>query len=192
MEDTNHTMESEKGNRLNSVLTYVSALLSVIALIVAFSGKSDSDKLQSIDEQQAALIEKLSKTDSKIEELKKRVDSQVNSIVDQVEKNLNKLSQTIAETSAQVAAHTESLQQMHKPHKAPSAAATTATPANGEVSNGSTPAAGAEGIHTIQAGDTFGKLSQRYGVSINAIQSANPNIDPRRLKIGQQVKIPAR
>lgn len=45
--------------------------------------------------------------------------------------------------------------------------------------------------HTIVKGDTFALLASRYGVSVRAIQSANPGVDPTRLKIGQKIKVPA-
>jgi LysM repeat protein len=44
--------------------------------------------------------------------------------------------------------------------------------------------------HTIVKGDTFATLSTKYGVPVKAIQTANPGVDPTKLKIGQKVKIP--
>lgn len=46
-------------------------------------------------------------------------------------------------------------------------------------------------LHTIREGDTFSKLSKQYDVSVAAILAANPDVDPRRLAIGQKIKIPA-
>ena len=42
----------------------------------------------------------------------------------------------------------------------------------------------------VQSGDTLASLSQRYGVSINTIQSAN-NLPDGRLQVGQKLIIPA-
>lgn len=50
---------------------------------------------------------------------------------------------------------------------------------------------GGNTLHTIQPGDTFGKLSREYGVSLSAILKANPTVNPNRLQIGQKVVIPA-
>jgi len=50
------------------------------------------------------------------------------------------------------------------------------------------PAAGTD--HTIVKGDTFATLATKYGVSVKGIQTANPGVDPTKLKIGQKVKIP--
>lgn len=47
-------------------------------------------------------------------------------------------------------------------------------------------------VHTIRSGDTFTKLSDQYNVSVAAILAANPDVDPRRLAVGQKIKIPAK
>ena len=44
--------------------------------------------------------------------------------------------------------------------------------------------------HKIQAGDTFAKLAKKYNVSVDAILKANPQANPSRLKIGQEIVIP--
>lgn len=45
-------------------------------------------------------------------------------------------------------------------------------------------------LYTIQSGDTFFKLSQRFNVPLDAILAANPGVDPKNLQIGQLVCIP--
>ena len=44
--------------------------------------------------------------------------------------------------------------------------------------------------HTVKSGDTMASIARRYSVSPNSLQSANPSIDPRRLKVGQIVSLP--
>jgi len=44
--------------------------------------------------------------------------------------------------------------------------------------------------YTIRAGDTFFSLAQRFGTTVQAIQRANPGVDPDRLQIGQVICIP--
>jgi len=46
--------------------------------------------------------------------------------------------------------------------------------------------------YTVKAGDTMSAIAKRNGVSVNALQSANPGVDSRRLKIGQVLNIPAK
>jgi len=45
--------------------------------------------------------------------------------------------------------------------------------------------------YVIQKGDTFATVAKKQGVSVKAIQQANPGVDPRKLKINQKIVIPA-
>lgn len=45
-------------------------------------------------------------------------------------------------------------------------------------------------FYIIQPGDTFWKLAQRYGTTVEAIMALNPGLDPQNLQIGQTVRIP--
>jgi membrane-bound lytic murein transglycosylase D len=45
--------------------------------------------------------------------------------------------------------------------------------------------------HTIRSGDTLLALALHYGVSVDQIESMNPGIQPRYLRIGQRIIIPA-
>ncbi len=47
------------------------------------------------------------------------------------------------------------------------------------------------GEYVIAQGDTFSSIAKKTGVSVKAIQEANPTLDPRRLKIGQKIIIPS-
>lgn len=46
--------------------------------------------------------------------------------------------------------------------------------------------------YVIQPGDTLYKISQMYGVSVQDIIDANPNINPYNLYVGQIIQVPAR
>jgi len=46
--------------------------------------------------------------------------------------------------------------------------------------------------HTIVKGDYYSTLATKYGVTVKAIQAANPGKDPSRLQIGDKIKIPAK
>ncbi len=45
--------------------------------------------------------------------------------------------------------------------------------------------------YKIQPGDTFGKIASQKGVKLDALLNANPDADPRRLRIGKEINIPA-
>ena len=44
--------------------------------------------------------------------------------------------------------------------------------------------------HRVRAGDNFSTIARTYGVSLRGLTSANPDLDPRRLQIGQRLRIP--
>ncbi len=52
-------------------------------------------------------------------------------------------------------------------------------------------ASGAGRTHTIRPGETIASLSRQYNVRIPAILAANRGLDPKRVKVGQTVVIPA-
>lgn len=46
--------------------------------------------------------------------------------------------------------------------------------------------------YVIKKGDSFSSIAQNYpGVTVRAIQAANPNVNPTKLQIGQKIVIPA-
>lgn len=45
------------------------------------------------------------------------------------------------------------------------------------------------GTYTIKAGDTFWDLEKKFGLKHGTLQKLNPNVDPRKLKVGQKIKI---
>jgi membrane-bound lytic murein transglycosylase D len=46
-------------------------------------------------------------------------------------------------------------------------------------------------FHTVHSGDTFSALARHYGVSVELITQSNPSINPRYLRIGERILIPA-
>lgn len=44
--------------------------------------------------------------------------------------------------------------------------------------------------HKVEQGESFATIAKKYGVSVDAIVKANPNVNPRRLQIGQIIKVP--
>ncbi|KAL8647852.1 MAG: hypothetical protein Q9226_006258 [Calogaya cf. arnoldii] len=44
--------------------------------------------------------------------------------------------------------------------------------------------------YTIQSGDTFWAIAQKLGVSVDALQAANPGVSPTSLQVGQTINLP--
>jgi tetratricopeptide (TPR) repeat protein len=47
------------------------------------------------------------------------------------------------------------------------------------------------GTYSVKGGDTPASIARKYGVKLDALVAANPGVDPKRLKIGQSLNIPA-
>jgi LysM repeat protein len=47
------------------------------------------------------------------------------------------------------------------------------------------------GEYTVAKGDSLAKIARKNGVSLKALEAANPDVKPTRLKIGQKLVIPA-
>ena len=67
-----------------------------------------------------------------------------------------------------------------QPHKTVSTATTTGR---------TTTTASGPRFWTVQAGDTFGVIATKTGVSVATIQQLNPNVNPTSLFIGQKLRL---
>jgi len=51
-----------------------------------------------------------------------------------------------------------------------------------------TPDGGAR-TYTVRAGDNFGSIAERTGVSVEELQELNPTADPQALTVGEKIKL---
>lgn len=56
---------------------------------------------------------------------------------------------------------------------------------------GTNPSPVAARIHIVKAGETLSSISRRYGVSLQRLMEANPQVNPLRMQVGQELKIPS-
>jgi membrane-bound lytic murein transglycosylase D len=61
------------------------------------------------------------------------------------------------------------------------------TPSSSSTSTATSSSGGK--YHTIQTGDTFYKVAQKYGTTVDAIQRLNPGVSSSGLKIGQRIRV---
>jgi LysM repeat protein len=45
-------------------------------------------------------------------------------------------------------------------------------------------------IYTLKSGDTLGKIAERFGLSLETLQKANPGVEATSLKVGETLVIP--
>jgi membrane-bound lytic murein transglycosylase D len=53
------------------------------------------------------------------------------------------------------------------------------------------PASTTARTHRVRSGETMDQIARRYGVSVAAVRGANSSVDPRRMRVGQALRIPA-
>ncbi len=45
--------------------------------------------------------------------------------------------------------------------------------------------------YIVVQGDSFSKIAKKFGVTVKAVEAANPGVEPTKLKVGQKLSIPA-
>ena len=45
--------------------------------------------------------------------------------------------------------------------------------------------------HTVVAGETAVGIARKYGIKLSALEAANPNMNPARIRAGQVLRIPS-
>ena len=79
----------------------------------------------------------------------------------------------------------------------PAAVAPRASSSEPSTSGGRPASAGSNSLtsantrtHTVKAGETPSLIARKYGLKLDVLMAANPNLDARRMRVGQVVRIP--
>ena len=48
---------------------------------------------------------------------------------------------------------------------------------------------GGKRFYTVQAGDTLGAIADKTGISLETIQTLNPDVDPNAMTTGQKIRL---
>jgi LysM repeat protein len=174
-----------------------------------YFGLTANQRLNPLDETvsasatSSAKIEKLvSNFDTQIAELSAQIDENSKTISrlrvysSQSEQAVKKLTALLQENRDQIIKTAQELDQFAAAGFQPAAPeptpqVETVTEDTGEIVVESA-APGAATTYVIVSGDNFGKIAAKVGISVQSILDANPNVDPRRLAIGQTIQIPAK
>jgi LysM repeat protein len=70
------------------------------------------------------------------------------------------------------------------------APALAATPDTAVRTNAPSASTAAVRTHTVKAGETLALIARKYGVKLETLMAANSNLDARRLRIGQSLRVP--
>ncbi|CAA6678818.1 MULTISPECIES: LysM domain-containing protein [unclassified Lentimonas] len=197
---------------LQSPNNMIPVALAVFGIVLGgaglYFGLTANQRLNPLDEtlsesaSSSAKIEKvINGYDTQIAELAAQVAEQEKTIgrlrvySSEGERNLKKLAAELSANREQIVKTAGKLNEFaaagfRAPAPAPTPSAPTVTSNEGDPVEAATP--GDATTYVIAAGDNFGKIATKHGVSVQAILDANPNADPRRLAIGQTINIPAK
>ncbi len=166
------------------------------AAALSLETKKISDRIDSL----AMQIEEIkagdkSRYDSLISQLNaelKRMGASIENVAKSSQNNRD-LIEELAKRSSKRTTQAESAQNRQQAaRQAPERTAAAEQPAQ-QTQTAEQPAQNGESKkYKIQSGDTFAKLAKKHGVSLDAIIAANPDANPSRLKVGQEINIPAK
>ena len=206
--DTEPESNEESGD--SSKLPIVLGLVGVAAILLAglslYLGTNTTRAVEQLDRKMqglearadptAALSSEIEQLRAQLEELQEsieRVGGATTRIRGDTQRSLESLAREIQSNRGNISRHAELLNEFNQVIANLQQPATTrqtspeATAPRNETTDQERPE---DGYHVIVAGDTFGSLARRYGVTVDQIQQANPDLDPRRLRIGERVRIP--
>lgn len=151
--------------------------------------EAGSSSTARLEKDLAALETQLTELSVQNAELKKTVD-RMRIYSSQAEQAVKKLDGGVKANRGEIIKMAERLNEMTVAPvvRAPAPASTTETTAGGGASP--TASAGPGGTYTIESGDYFAKIAEKLGVDLQALLDANPDADPRRLRIGQVINVP--
>ncbi len=186
MSDMNASDSASHGPGLTTLviiaLSAVAIVVGAVALVAGLNARKAVDALRADLAAQGATV---ATTDQNLRNLTGQIDRLFRQVGDQftaVSERMNTMAGKLATLTA--------------PPKPPA-------PATGLAPAGAAPVAGVQQAtppaaaaapsgktHKVEAGDNFGKIARKYGVTVAALEKANPDVNPSKLKIGQQLKLP--
>jgi LysM repeat protein len=182
-------------------IALVGVLLGGAALYFALSNRGAASAIDDVKSDLAttqaelkAVEKNAADLDSKFSDLAQTNSSlgtQIQNVTGQVNDALNQMGKAITDDRAQLKTQADALAQLTaKPSSASTSSASSGSDKTTTPAPTTTAQPGVGGIHVIASGDTFGLLAKKYGVSVSAIEAANPDANPTRLHLGQKIIIP--
>lgn len=188
-------VKSSSPKRINW-LAIVAIVMGAAGFIYGFSAKRSISAVLKGSEQIASGKGKLSALEDQIKSIEGRlinvgaetvqIRKQIRSVRDQTQNGFDSINKEVRTNTAQINSLKDGT--ARRTRRAASTVSTSTYQQQSAAS--SVTEAPSTGYHVIQPGDTIGKLARQYGITINAIFADNPGINPRRLQIGQRIKIP--
>lgn len=119
---------------------------------------------------------------------------EVNRVLGEIQTDISAAKKDIRSVVIEAGTNRKRIEELQKapPAAAPQSAPAASRPAPaGGGSDGPQVAPGEGGVYVIKPGDTLGRIAAQHKVSLDALLQANPGVEPRALRVGQQIVVPA-
>ncbi len=215
-DDYRDSSSFNSGIYLPLLIGLVGAVIGAIGIVLALRAQSAAEQASeafgSRDRLAAELKEVVDDLNARMVTLTARVQQQESTgarVPDQVRAAINTLDQKqqqaennlnlLASRFREIGTHLEELDRRTTELAATRAPVRSTTPSTTAASSSTpAPSSGTEAggqedrpsVYQIRSGDNFTNIARRYKVSTNDLIQANPGVDPQRLQIGQEIRIP--
>lgn len=178
------TLSRDSNSGTGGILPMLGLIAGAVGLILAVIALVQLNKVKASVAEQNESIARIASIENDVRNAVTKAEkgeSDLRNLRDGIQNALTQVGQEMVSIRTQVTKVEES---MKKPAPAATATKGGAAPAPTGVRN-------ADGTYTIAAGDTLATVARKFGVRLDAILAENPGIEPRSLKVGQKVRIPA-
>ena len=175
------TLSRDSSSSSNNILPMVAIAIGGIGLLIGIFGMVKATKLEkTVANNQTEESQKIDAVRGDMQNLTAKVDGDVKTLRDGVQSVLQQVSSEMGVINGKITKLEEAAK---KPVPAPAAAGKGgAAVATGTVD--------ANGNYTVGPGDTINKIAKKFATKPDTIEAENPGLDPKKLRVGQKIKIP--
>jgi LysM repeat protein len=171
-----------------SILPIAGVIVGALALVlaaVALVKLAEVKKLKADVESANSRVESMAGDVRQAVEKADRASSSLNNLATQTQRGFDAVTAEIGNLRTDV--NKLATAPKAAPAKAPKEGKDGAAP----VKDGAAPEkAGPGGDYTVKAGDGLARIAKAHGVTLAAMQAANPGVDSSKLKVGQKINLP--
>ena len=181
-------------------------IFGIAALAFAINSASRASRLEASVNSMKETLEVSAKTPQEVKNLSDKMMSAFeqieavrtagtinsNAVSKQLQNAVNALSAEISSSRNLIEKNQEAIAELATRgiRQAKASAAKPSAPAQAESSASAAAKPQGGKIHKVKAGENFSVIAKKYCVNVSEIERANPDIDSRRLRIGQEIVIP--
>lgn len=170
---------SRDSNSSGSILPLVGVIAGGLALVLSIVALVKLSALQkSVAAHEEAISSKIPAIEASVSAASQKSEADIKSLRSGIQTALDQVGNEIGTINGKLAKIEEA---MKKP-----------APAAGKGGAGAAPTGvlNADGTYTVGKGDTLAGIARKFAVKMDSIEAENPGLDPKKLHLGQKIRIP--